>query len=197
MYLVAPVYNPCPSSLSTSNILFVYYLFLDTSEQQVWKLWIVNTVFLFDAPSSRNGTPVNNLIKLISPVHALHFCRWLYMHRSENFRTVLSEKQNANPLDTEPETDFNAKWSFKDIQGHLFRCHWGATKGLHRPSTIYNKCGLACEDLEDIASERSENLHFRPPHSHLTPPLQRTPANIRINLFLLETAIPGLHFCRW
>jgi len=41
----------------------------------------------------------------------------------------------------------------------------------------YNKCGLRCEDSEDIASERSENLHFRPPHSHLTPPLQQTPAN--------------------
>jgi len=44
----------------------------------------------------------------------------------------------------------------------------------------YNKCGLRCEGSEDIASERSENLHFRPPHSHLTPPLQRTPVNIPI-----------------
>jgi len=35
-----------------------------------------------------------------------------------------------------------------------------------------NKCGLRCEDSEDIASERSENVHFRPPHSHLMPPLQ-------------------------
>jgi len=26
-----------------------------------------------------------------------------------------------------------------------------------------------------LASERSENLHFLPPHSHLTPPVQRTP----------------------
>jgi len=28
-------------------------------------------------------------------------------------------------------------------------------------------------------------------------PLQWTPANIRIKLTLLETRIPGLHFCRW
>ena len=56
----------------------------------------------------------------------------------------------------------------------------------------YNKCGGS----EDIASEISENLHFRPPHSHLTPPLQRTLANIRIKLTLLETSIPELHFCR-
>jgi len=46
-------------------------------------------------------------------------------------------------------------------------------------------------------SERSENRHFRWPHSHLTPPLQETPANIRINLILLENRIPELHFCRW
>ena len=57
----------------------------------------------------------------------------------------------------------------------------------------YNKCGLRCEDSEDIAREKSENLHFRPPHSHLTPPLQRTPANICIKLILLETRIPGLN----
>ena len=28
-------------------------------------------------------------------------------------------------------------------------------------------------------------------------PVQRTPANIRTNLMLLETSIFGLHFCRW
>ena len=37
------------------------------------------------------------------------------MHSSANFRTVFSESQNANPLDAEPETDFNAKWPFKVI----------------------------------------------------------------------------------
>ena len=30
---------------------------------------------------------------------------------------------DANPLVAEPETDFNAKWSFKVIQGHLFWYH--------------------------------------------------------------------------
>jgi len=56
----------------------------------------------------------------------------------------------------------------------------------------YNNCGLECEGSEDIASERSENRHLRPPHCHLMPPLEQTVANIYINLTLLETRIPGL-----
>ena len=64
------------------------------------------------------------------------------------------------------------------------------------PDTVYNNCGLEYEGSEDIASERSENRHLRPPHSHLMPPLYQTPANIHINLTLLETRIPGLQFCR-
>jgi len=62
----------------------------------------------------------------------------------------------------------------------------------------YNNCGHECEGSEDIASERSEN---RRPLTNLTPPFQQTPANIHINLTLLETRFPGLslhifeHFC--
>ena len=45
----------------------------------------------------------------------------------------------------------------------------------------------------------SERQKRKPPfsttHSHLTPPLQRTPSNIRIKIIFLETRIPGLHFC--
>jgi len=44
-----------------------------------------------------------------------------YMLGSANVRTVLSESQNANPIDAEPETYFNAKWPFRVIQGHPFR----------------------------------------------------------------------------
>jgi len=61
----------------------------------------------------------------------------------------------------------------------------------------YNNCGLECKGSEDIASERSENRHLRRPYTHLMPPLQQTPANIQINLILLETTFPGLQFCRW
>jgi len=52
-----------------------------------------------------------------------------------HFRTVLSEMHNFKPLDTELEpSDFNAKWPFKIIQGHPYRCRRRATKALH--STI-------------------------------------------------------------
>jgi len=41
-----------------------------------------------------------------------------------NFREQFCLKVgNANPLVAEPETDFNATWLFKVIQGHLFRHH--------------------------------------------------------------------------
>jgi len=53
------------------------------------------------------------------------------MRSSANFRTVFSESQNANPLDAELKTHVNAKWLFKVIQGHLLRCQWRDTKGLH------------------------------------------------------------------
>ena len=76
---------------------------------------------------------------------------------------------DANPLVAEPETDFNAKWPFKVIYFGIIE------EPLMGYIAQYNNCSLRCEDSEDIASERSENLHFRPPHSHLTPSLQRTP----------------------
>ena len=43
-------------------------------------------------------------------------------------------------------------------------------------------------------SKRSKNCHFWLTHSHLTLSLQWTPANICINLILLETKVSGLHF---
>ena len=116
------------------------------------------------------------------------------MRSSANFRTVFSKSQNANPLDAEPETHFSAKWPFKVIKGHLFPCQWRALRGY---IVQHNNCGLEYEGSEDIASERSENRHFRRPYSHLTSSLQPTPSNKHMNLILLETRIPALHFCRW
>ena len=36
------------------------------------------------------------------------------------FEQFCPKAGDANPLVAEPETDFNAKWPFKVIQGHLF-----------------------------------------------------------------------------
>jgi len=57
--------------------------------------------------------------------------------------------------------------------------------------------GIVCEGSEDIVSERSENRHFQRPYCYPTPPLQQTPANIRIIFIWLETRIPGLHSYFW
>jgi len=116
-----------------------------------------------------------------------------YMGSSANFRTVLSENRRRQPISCQARNRFLTQ-----------NCHSGSFKVIYfgiieeplRGYTAqYNKCGLRYGGAEDIASERSENSHFRPPHCHVTPPLQRTPANIRIKLTSLETRIPGLHFC--
>jgi len=119
---------------SASIVILVFYLFSTTSVNStrehcqceysslVWR-------FHFAEPQW-----ITHNIYITSTVPGLHFFRWQYMRSSANFRTVFCESQNANPLDAEPETHFNAKWPFKVIQGHLFRCQWRASKGLH--STI-------------------------------------------------------------
>ena len=106
------------------------------------------------------------------------------------FEQFCPKAADANLLVAELETDFDAKWPFKVIYFGIIE------EPLMGYIVQYNKCGLRCKGLADIASERSENRHIRPPHSHLTPPVQRTTANIRITLTLLETKIPGLPFCR-
>jgi len=168
--------------------------FVRYSERKNRKSLFSTTPLSFDAPPQ--GTPTNICINIILPettFPVLHFCRWQYMGSSGNFLTVLKNfiSPNANPSGAKPETNLNAKWSFKVIYLGIIE------EPLRGYIAQYNKRGLKCEGSEDIVSEWSENCHFRPPLSHLTPPLQRTPTNICIKLTLLETSIPGLHFCRW
>jgi len=146
----------------------------------------VNTVHWFDASSSVTVTPVNTSITFItSTVPGLHFSRWQYMriYSSANFRTVFSESQNAfthqMPSSEHILTLNDHSKSFKVI------CFGVSEEPLRGYIVQYNNCGLACEGSEDIASERSDNRHFRPPHTYMTPPIQRTSANIHINLTLL------------
>jgi len=164
------------------NSSIVILLFFYISEQHVCKLWVWIQFTGLTFPLW--GTPVNNRITLIYPVQwGSIFCRWQSMRSFANFLTVFSASQNANPFDVELEPDFNAKWPFKvtrfrdnvePLRGYIVHC---------------NNCGHECEGSEDIASERNENRHLRRPHTHLTPPLQQTPANIQINLTLLESSL--------
>ena len=121
-----------------SCILLIFYT-TDISEQHVWEMWVwiqstglTLPQFLFGNP---NEYPHNTYItSSLQSLGYIFCCRWQYMRSSANFRTVFSESQNANPFDVELEPDFNAKWPFKVIHGHPFRCQLRATKGLH--STI-------------------------------------------------------------
>jgi len=74
------------------------------------------------------------------------------------FEQFCPKPGDANPLVAEPETVFNAKWPFKVIYFGIIE------EPLKGYIAEYNKCGLRCEDSEDIASEKSENRHFGPPH---------------------------------
>ena len=168
---------------SYSRILLIFYrhqwIACVKTVLWVWILALLNTVHWFDASSSVTPmiTPHNNYIT--STVIGIHFCcRWKYMRSSANFRTVFSESQNANPLDAKPETDFNAKWPFNVIEGHPFRCQWRSTEGPHSTMPWMWRFGRYGE-------RKKQTSHLRRPHSHFTPPLQQTPANIHINLMLL------------
>jgi len=149
----------------------------------LWPIWFVAEMV------------VGDMVYLVADMHALWpiwYRPYIFVAKSIWVPVQIFEQFCPKAGDAEPETDFNAKWPFKVIQ-----CHLGI---IEEPLMGYiaqcNTCGFRCERSEDIASERSENRHFRPAHSHLTPPLQRTPGEYPHKTYLLETRIPGLHFCR-
>ena len=147
----------------------------EDSERMKRKSPFSTTTLPFDTPSL--GNPREYLHK---PYTARNYVLWatflsltVSMGIYANFRTVvrMPETPTANPLFAEPETDFNAKWPSKVIYFGIIE------EPLRGYIGQYNKCGLRCEGSEDIASERSENRHFRSPHSHMTP-LSRKPPRI-------------------
>ena len=110
----------------------LYTLFVDVSEQQYeLKVTIISceyrecrTVFLFGAPS---------LWSLSEPPHSSQHLETIgYIFAADSIMRgfsllpkVLSERQNTQ-VETEfakkRKTEFNAKWPFSIIQGHLFCC---------------------------------------------------------------------------
>ena len=114
-------------------------------------------------------TPTNICINLILPettFPGLHFCPWQHMGSSANFRTVLSESRRRQHISCRARNILTQNGHSRSFNVIYFGIIEEPLMGY---IAQYNKCGLRCEGSEDIASERSENLHFRPPHHHLTP----------------------------
>jgi len=154
----------------------------------------VNTVHWFDASSS--VTPMNTPITLISPVQSLGYI----FVASDSLCVALQISEQFSPKARTPTHWMSSSNQILTQTGHSrsFKViRFGVNEEPLRGYIVqYNKCGCECEGSKDIASERSENRHLRRHHTHLTPRLQQTPANISINLNLLETRFPGLQFCR-
>ena len=150
---------------------------------------------IWRAPSP--AKPANISLSLILP--ELRSLGYIFIADSiwvalQVFEQFCPKAGDANPLVAIPKQILTQNGNSRSFRVIYFGIIKEPLKGY---IVQYNKYGLRCEGSECIDSERSENLHFRLPHSYLTPQFQRTPANIRIKLTLLETRIPGLHFCRW
>ena len=109
------------------------------------------------------------------------------MRRSANFRTVLSETRTPTHWMSSSNqilTQNDHSRSFKVIRfGVNEEPLWGYI-------VQYQNCGLECEGSEDIASERSENRHLRPPHSHSTPPCLENPSEYPHKSYLARNYDP-------
>jgi len=81
-------------------------------------------------------------------------------------------------------------------QGKKFTC-LGISGKMKDFVSLCNNTGLISKVSEGIASKSTDNCRCRQLHCRLTPPLQATPANIRMNLILPETRIPLLYFRCW
>jgi len=114
---------------SSSIVIFVFYLFsTGISEQHVWELSVsVNIVYYFDASCS--VTPMNNSITFKSPIQSLG-----YIFAATSICVALQPSVQFSPKARtpthyipSPKHILTQKWSFKVIQGYLFRCQSKAT----------------------------------------------------------------------
>jgi len=136
----------------------------------------MNTVHSFDASRlPLRITPMNNPMTLISPVQSLaglkifvaanSICVAVALQISKQFSPKARMPTHWMPISDQILTQNDQSRSFKVIRFGVIE------EPLRGYIVHYNNCGLECEGSEDIASERSENRHLRPPHCHLTPPL--------------------------
>ena len=97
----------------------------EDSERMKRKSQFSTTPLSFDAPS-----PANPREYLHKPYTARNYFPWGYIFVADSiwvalqiFEQFCPKAGDANPLVAEPETDFNANWPFKVIQGHLIGYH--------------------------------------------------------------------------
>ena len=117
------------------------------------------TPLSFDAPSPAN--PREYLHKPYSYT-ARNYMGYIFVADSkwvalQIFKQFRPKAGDANPLVAEAETDFNTKWHSRSFNVIYFGIIEEPLMGY---VAQYNKCGLRCEDSEDIASERSENRYL-------------------------------------
>jgi len=114
----------CPKSVTVvsreSCRVAMYVKCSEDSERMKRKSPFSTTTLSFDAP------PAKFREYLQKPYTARNYVRWatflsLTVYAMQIFEQFCPKAGDANPLHAEPETDFNAKWPFKVIQGHLFR----------------------------------------------------------------------------
>ena len=123
----------CPRPLTVvspeSCHVAMYVKCSEDSDRMNQKSPFSSTPLSFDAPSPAN---LREYLHKHKPYNARNYVPWatflslsVYGYRAalQIFEQFCPKAGDANPLVAEPERDFNAKWSFKVIQGHLFRYH--------------------------------------------------------------------------
>jgi len=67
----------------------------------------------------------------IARVHTEHFCCWQYGSTFITFNAIAFKKSMQKLQMYLRKKEFNVKWPFTVIQGHVFCSHWKSDKGLN------------------------------------------------------------------
>ena len=87
---------------------------------------------------------------------------------------------------------------FREIWCETVQWPWNMSKVIDSRITWKLSCGHVCKMFGRKWTNEAKITIFNYPTLVWRPPLlQRTPANICVNLILPETTFPGLHFCLW
>jgi len=97
---------------------------------------------------------------------------------------------------TGAKTEFNAKFPFKVIQGHV--THYGITeKPITDCMSLYNNVGLISKVSEEIARDNVENCCYWQPLGSLSFDAPWNPREYPHKLYSARKQSHGLHYCRY